>query len=790
MSTAFSQKFYRRSASFVSAHFRAGLGALALAVLSTWPLLGRVKDHVLLAVYHWDAYTNAMIMAARVDAVLGAAPLSLYDDYFFAPLPHSIVFNENLFGLSLLFSPFYLLSKNALLAYNLTLLSSLSLAVFFTYLLVLRLTKSGLAGFLVGVAFAFCPYVMFELGRIQLVAVQWIPLTFLFLHRAIEGQKKRDICGFWCSYLLQIGTCLYYAMFLIPLLLVSAGWLSMVRRPTTRWLVQMALAGLVAGGVALLMVAPYFSARHLFDLERSLRFAAQYDGALSFLGNVHPTNRTLTFLHHPSRFMGAYEEIAFPGFVVIGLTVVAVVSGVRAAVKSLGPARAWTVVARIVVAAGVSLAATLLFRSMLAGLLAGVAAGWWHFHDDKQRPRATPRALYLLLSVVACVMFLGMYPFTFHEQPVHGLYYYFHSYFPGFNGIRKVSRQAVMLSFVLSVSAGFGGARVLRWFRQPVWQMAAFSALLLALIMEQRTFPHPLKQAWAGRSVPTSYEFLRRLPARHITVTLPQDDGQRRFVGDEGMAYHNYLATQHKHRVASGQSSWMPQVTELVRRSLRALPHPSATRMLRMVGVRHLLVHGADLRPERSALPEQLAAQSALYRRVYTDGADSVFSLIAPEDPTWALLPTPALPSSARLIPQEALRPASSWETQRLDFALDGSPLTHWSTRVPQRSGHHFEVLLDRPRRVIALEIDNPGHEMYLPLSYRVSAAQGPSTLWPVAQQRQLRLFHDQVYSPKTFVYRIVFDTPVLVDRVRLSVDQPLPGYDFVIHEFRLFEAP
>src|SRR5688572_12075082 len=64
MSTAFSQKFYRRSASFVSAHFRAGLGALALAVLSTWPLLGRVKDHVLLAVYHWDAYTNAMIMAA------------------------------------------------------------------------------------------------------------------------------------------------------------------------------------------------------------------------------------------------------------------------------------------------------------------------------------------------------------------------------------------------------------------------------------------------------------------------------------------------------------------------------------------------------------------------------------------------------------------------------------------------------------------------------------------------------------------------------------------------------
>jgi len=790
MNAALFQKAYSRSVSFATAHFLAAAGAFLMAVVSTWPLLVQVKDHVLLAAFHWDAYTNAMIMAARVDAVFGAAPLSLYDDYFFAPLPHSIVFNENLFGLSLLFAPFYAMSQNALLAYNLTLLSSLSLAVFFAYLLVLRLTKSGLAGFIVGVAFAFCPYVMFELGRIQLVAVQWIPLAFLFLHRAIEGQKKRDICGFWCSYLLQIGTCLYYAMFLIPLLLVSVGWLCRSRRPARRWYLQMAVAGLIAGGIALLMVAPYFSARHFFDLERSLGFAAQYDGSLRFLGHVPPSNRTLTFLHHSSRYVGAYEEIAFPGFVVLGLTLVAVVSGVRASVRALGPSRAWTMTVRLLLVLGIGVAATLLLRSMLSGVVSGLLLLWWHMRGEKHPPRVTPRALYLLLSLVALVMFLGLYPFSFHDQPVDGLYYYFHSYFPGFNGIRKVSRQAVMVSFALSVSAGFGGAYLLRSCRQRSLQLAIFCSLLLALIVEQRTFPQPLKQAWAGDSVPRAYDFIRKLPAEHLTVTLPQDDGQRRFMGDEGMAYHNYLATEHKHRVASGQSSWMPQVTELVRRSLRALPHPSATRMLRMVGVRHLLVHGADLRPERSALSEQLSKQTKLYERVFLDGADSVFSLIEAEDPNWALLPTPALPANARLIPADLLRPASNWERQRLHFALDGLPHTHWSTRVPQRGGHHFEVLLDKPRYVAALEIENPGHEMYLPLSYQVTVALGGSSLWPYEQQRHLRLFHDQVYSPKTFVYRIVFKSPVLVDRVRLSVDQALPGYDFVIHEFRLFEAP
>ena len=205
------------------------LASLA-SIVMTWPLALSGGQRVLRAAYFWDAYTNAMLMGSRVDAALGRSALSLYDSYYFAPLPHSIVFNENHFGLSLLFAPFYLLGGNPLWAYNLTLLSSLALSVFFTYLLVLRLTGSGPAGLIAGVAFAFCPYVMFEIGRIQLVATQWIPASFLFLHRALEEQRPRDIIGFWLCTLLQIGTCLYYAMFMLPLLfLVGCALLLRIR---------------------------------------------------------------------------------------------------------------------------------------------------------------------------------------------------------------------------------------------------------------------------------------------------------------------------------------------------------------------------------------------------------------------------------------------------------------------------------------------------------------------------------------------------------------------------------
>src|SRR5437762_1989342 len=239
-------------------HLLAALVAVFASILLTWPLSQNAGQHVLGAPYFWDAYTNAMLMGSRVDAALGRSALSLYDSYYFAPLTHSIVFNENLFGLSCLFAPFYLLSDNPLWAYNLTLLSSLALSVFFTYLLVLRLTRSALAGVIAGVAFAFCPYVLFEIGRIQLVATQWIPAIFLFLQRALVGQQRRYIVGFWSCVLLQIGTCLYYAMFMLPLLALAGAALWLRTRPPRRFFYWFGGGAVIACLVAFAMVHPYF----------------------------------------------------------------------------------------------------------------------------------------------------------------------------------------------------------------------------------------------------------------------------------------------------------------------------------------------------------------------------------------------------------------------------------------------------------------------------------------------------------------------------------------------------
>jgi hypothetical protein len=772
------------------AHLAAALVAVGASVLMTWPLAANAGHAVLRAIYFWDAYTNAMIMGSRVDAALGRAPLSLYDNYFFAPLPRSIVFNENHFGLSLIFAPFYLLSRNPLWAYNLTLLVSLALSAFFTYLLVLRLTRSPHAGVVLGVAFAFCPYVLFEIGRIQLVATQWIPAAFLCLHRAIEEQRPRDSVGFWLCILLQIGTSLYYAMFLLPLLGLAGAVLLSRRRPARRFYAWFCGVAVGAGIVALLMVYPYFSAREGFDLERSLAVASSNDGKFSFFGNVHPTNRTLTSLHHLVGSRGAHDEIAFPGFTALSLLLVAIWVPAARALERGGVARARSSALRwLLLALGASFV-TLLTHSMLAGALAFGTGVWLFVRRGLPQPFRGKRGLYFAVLLLSLAMFLGIRPLEWDGAPVRGIYYYFHTYFPGFNGIRKVGRQAVMTSFLVCVLAGFGGAWIFARLRRPRDRLLGSALLLGGLCYELRCFPHPLEPVWAGDQLPAVVRFVASLPADDWIASVPQNTGQERFRGDKGMALHNYLALYHKHRFVNGQSSWQPPVTELGRRAVERLPDDGTRRALLSIGTRHVVVFGEDLAPERQGLAEKLAARPSEYRRIFQQGKTSVFTLLAlPDERSLELLEMPALPASAELVPQRELRASSPLEPARARLALDGDRKSYWTAGRYQERGQYFELALDRPRPILALEIDAPGRVMDVPASYRLSARHGAEDRGVVAEEPALRLHRAQVFAPETFVFRLVLARPTTADRLRITVEQPVPGHYFSINELRVYAA-
>jgi hypothetical protein len=384
-------------------------------------------------------------------------------------------------------------------------------------------------------------------------------------------------------------------------------------------------------------------------------------------------------------------------------------------------------------------------------------------------------------------MVLGLEPFEFRGEPVRGLYYYFHTYFPGFNGIRKVSRQAVMTTFAFSVLAGFGSAWLLGRLSNRSLRILVAASLLVVTGWELRCFPHPLQAVWSGDSLPAAYRFVATLPKHDIVASLPQNEGVRVFRGDAGLALHNYLMVTHRHRSVNGQGSWQPTATELADRALGRLPEANARRVLQMLGVRHLLVHGHDLPAHRRDLLERLVADERSYQAVFREAGDGVFTLMSPDDPTLALLDVPALPGTARTIPRSELLAGSNVEGANAALMIDGDPETAWSGRRAQFRGQTIEIALTEPRSVVALEIRNPRNLTHVPLSFEISVSTGSGNWRRVVEQPELRLFRELVHSPRNFVWRVVLPQPTVADHVRVMIRQPLPGLPLTIHELSLY---
>jgi hypothetical protein len=255
------------------------------------------------------------------------------------------------------------------------------------------------------------------------------------------------------------------------------------------------------------------------------------------------------------------------------------------------------------------------------------------------------------------------------------------------------------------------------------------------------------------------------------------------------VAHHNLLALHHKHRFINGQSSYEPDVTTLGFRALDRLPEDGARRALLSMGAKHLVIFGEDLAADRAGLPDMLSAQPDKFRRIFQFGEHSVFTLLDPEPQSLELLPTPELPGAARLISQRELRADANLQPELASLALDGEADSYWTGGRSQEKEQYFELALDAARPVIALEIDVPGRVWDAPSSFRLTAANGDAELGVIVERPGVRLYRAQIFEPKKFVFRLVLPQPVTLDRLRITLMQPVPGSYFSIHELRVYEA-
>lgn len=478
--------------------------------------------------------------------------------------------------------------------YNAFLVCATAFSALGAFLLARDLTGSAAAALPAGAIYGFAPFALSAslAGNSEVANVGWIPLFYLFLHRALRSGAARDGClaGTFlaCTTLANWYYGYIAALFAVPI--VAAGLLSRERPPLRNQVRSLEWMLLVFGLFTLAMLLVYGGI--LQNVSRSIAVGRPFretlvNNSVDLANLVAPAKDRLALL--------SLFQLPIPAWLLAAAGVV------------LAPRRA-------ALPAALGLGALLL------------AMGY--------RPQASadlPASLHALaggLSVVAG----GLYD-AFLDLPMASM-------------LRFPGRFMVLVNLAVAVLAALGLARVLRSLPSPTaLGIGALVALPLVHLALGSSHYHEL---FATTPVPMteSVRLMREDPVPGFVLHLPMDMGGGRQLFDQS-AHHRPLlssidlVTSKIHRSPRGRFSIHLTISlhELNMRGYdlahrrwpekRSTPYPRASvvhedlEQLRAMGMRYVVLHRELFRPEdQEYFDREIAPRLEFVRR---EGTSELF---------------------------------------------------------------------------------------------------------------------------------------------------------------------
>jgi hypothetical protein len=595
----------------------------AVAVVLTWPAAAHLSS---VAFDRGDPLLTTWILAWDLHA-LATAPLRFFDANMFHPNRGTLAYTEHLVGLVPLVAPARLAGAGPLLAHNLVWLATFPLTGLTMFWLVRHLTGHAGAAAVAAVLYAFSHFRFGQLGHIQVLSHQWLPLLLLGLHRAARtGGRWRDVSLAALALTLQALSSVYQALFAGIAVGIFAAWLGLpaARPPLGRPIARGILLGALAAMVLLPFFLPYRSVRDEIGLTRDLRELEHYVARPTSYLAVPAANRWLGAVTEAYR---GRETILFPGLVTLALALPgavlawrrpetpagsesprggrwAAVLDVALAVAILVTVANWLLVGGFVIRLGplrfsqrhfgwpvVGIALVLAARRVVRGGPRPIRGLGW------LRRLGWPNAsgYYVGLTLVGVIASFGPQLWLGATLRVRPLYAQLQDLVPAVHSLRVPGRFGILVTTGLAVLAGFGAAALARWLDRPGWRTATLTALGALAVLETWVVPLPLT------SVPTSPgEADRWLATRRdpeAVVVLPMYEARAvhlesvRLVG----------STAHWHPLVNGYAAYFPPGYFADVGTLNAFPAPAAVDRLRALYVRYVVIHLGQYRAERRA---------------------------------------------------------------------------------------------------------------------------------------------------------------------------------------------
>jgi hypothetical protein len=584
----------------------------ALAVGLTWPATAHLGSVV---VDLGDPLLTTWILAWDVHA-LTMAPFRFFDANMFHPHRFTLTYTEHLLGLVPLVLPARLAGAGALLAHNLVWLATFPLTGVTMFWLVRHLTGHAGAAAVAAVLYAFSPFRFGQLGHIQVLSHQWLPLVLLGLHRAAQsGGRWRDLWLAAIALGLQALSSGYQAYLAAIAVAVFVAWLALpADRPSLgRLIARGTVAAAVVGVLVVPFFLPYRAVRNELGLSRSREEIAQYAA------------RPMSYLAAPavSRWLGTAtapyrgtEAALFPGLVTLGLAIVGAAGAWQRRGDREPPAqdrRPWPRVLDLALAGALLVTVTnwLLVGGLAArvgpirfsqrhfgapflGLAIALAArriiqghaqpirglGWL-------RRLGWPRAAgcYVGLTVVGVIASFGPELEIGAGLRLAPLYARLYDLVPGFDALRVPGRFGILVTTGLAGLAGFGAAAIARRIARRRWQRVTLAVLAGLAALEAWAVPLPLMTIPDTPGPADRWLADRRGP--EAVVVLPMYEA--RAIHLESLRL--FGSTTHWHPLVNGYAGIFPPSYFADVDTLNAFPAPAAVGRLRHLYVRYVVVH-------------------------------------------------------------------------------------------------------------------------------------------------------------------------------------------------------
>jgi hypothetical protein len=296
---------------------------IGLTIAMTWPWATHLRDSSFDA---GDSYLNSWMLAWDCHQTL-RDPLHLFDANIFYPYHDTLAFSDHQWGNAMFLLPAFLVGLSPLTVHGLAIFLAFAFSGYGAFRLARTLTRSTLAAWVSGIAFAFVPYRFHHLPHVQYAMALWLALLAEAVILFGRERLWRHAAWLGIAFLMSGLTSIHwFVLGLVPTGVMCVALCVATPAPHRRDWRRAAATVTLASLLLVPFFLPYLRVSREYGLQRDITEVTWYSARL--IHWLTPDANLLLWKgmgESPSRG----ELCLFPGFLLLALAAFGVVLAFR-----------------------------------------------------------------------------------------------------------------------------------------------------------------------------------------------------------------------------------------------------------------------------------------------------------------------------------------------------------------------------------------------------------------------------------------------------------------------------